>query len=264
MAAVLIMIGMDVSSCSNENDIKDVETSSKKIQLTLTASFEAVDGGSSRAVWDTSVKPKFQVGDKIGVYSTNQTTAEPITVTAVDNTGNATLNGTVTAASEYHLVFPYKAGTTYDTSTGDISGFDDFNVTTSTNDGSFGTYPTTALHYAKTTSGNSIFFYNLCAILKVCNPNTDYYNNNDDFLITFAYVGNPIIHTTGTAYVTATYKSLDVYLRAHDDDENSTTTYYHYYPVAPGNVTIVSTISNERKTATTVANKIYWLHGPTY
>ena len=122
MAAALMMMGMGMSSCSNDDVINEVEQAPKKVQLTLAASFDM--GGETRADWD-GLKPKFVSGDKVGVYSdaTSDVTALDVTI---DGDGNATISGLVDPATEYHLVFPYQAGTTYNSGTKKITGFADF------------------------------------------------------------------------------------------------------------------------------------------
>lgn len=250
MAATLMMMGIGMSSCSNENDaIDNIEQNTKK-QLTFTVSF--TNDAATRAVWETSKKPKFVVGDKIGVYSANNLTAVEFTVTEVDASGNATISGTANVASEYHLVFPFKAGTTYNTSTGDISGFDDFGVTSNNDRNSLGTYPTKALHYAKATGGaTSVTFQNLCAILKVSYPN---FGTMDAFIVDTVNGKNPVIHTTGegSPKVTATENNPYTLLLSEAG--------VHYYPVAPGNVTVVIYYTSEAKTFPVVAGKVYRLH----
>ena len=99
-----LMMGMSINSCSNDDVITEIEQSAQKVQLTFSVSFDME--GETRAVWD-GLKPKFVTGDMVGVYSENSATAEPLSV-KVDVLGKATLSGTVTAATTYHLVFPYK------------------------------------------------------------------------------------------------------------------------------------------------------------
>lgn len=240
IAAALMMMGMGMSSCSNDNDaIDNIEQNTKK-QLTFTVSF--TDDAQTRAVWETTKKPKFEVGDKIGLYSANDLTAVEFEVAAVDASGNATISGTANTASEYHLVFPYKANSTYNTENGQISGFDNF--TQEWPDNGVTKYPATALHYAKATgSAASVVFQNLCAILKVK-------KNGEMMTIRQACYKNPIIYTTGdgSPKVTATSARGSMVLSGQNGDM--------YLPVAPGSVT-VSWMSEQ--TITVVAGKVYTL-----
>jgi len=250
VAAAMMMMGIGVSSCSNENDaIDSVEQNTKK-QMTFTVSF-ATDA-DSRAVWNNRT-PKFEVNDQIGLYSVSNTTAVPFEVTAVDAAGNATITGTANMASEYHLVFPYKSNTTYSSETDQITGFDDFNYTS----GSQNIYPTKALHYAKATDGaTSVTFKNLCAILYVGGPNANIEPDYGDcFYIKTVNRKNPVIHTTGEGCpkVTAT---ADV---ENDVQLDGETKCYYYFPVAPGDASFKRSNGNVKNISVS-AGKIYWLH----
>lgn len=253
MAAALMMMGMGMSSCSNNDEITEVEQAPKKVQLTLTASFDM--GGESRAVWD-GLKPKFVTGDKVGVYSDNHDTAEPLDVT-VDGDGNATLTGSVTAATEYHLVFPYKEGTTYNKSASPktITGFDNFAIQKYINDPyAAPTYPSTALHYVKVTSlSTTASFKPLCAILKCSCPDED--PEDKQAYIRLALITSPVINITNDgAEVVATQKNCEGQNDYTLSNGGNTT----YFPVAPGSVTLASEKSGGKtKTGNVVAGKIY-------
>lgn len=247
MAAALMMMGMGMSSCSNDDVINEVEQAPKKVQLTLTASFDM--GGETRAVWD-GLKPKFQVGDKVGVYSDNQSTAQYLTVQSVDASG-ATLTGEVTEATEYHLVFPYKENTTYNKSASPkkITGFADFALQQNA-------YPSTALHYAKLTSlSNKASFKPLCAILK-CSVELE--EMDKMAYIRSAQILSPVINITNDgAEVGADIKDVtdaDDQFAYWLSSEGNTM----YFPVAPGSVTLSDSYTGGMtKTATVAVGKIY-------
>ena len=248
MAAALMMMGMGMSSCSNDDVINEVEQTPKKVQLTLTASFDM--GGETRAVWDTDgTTPKFSVGDKVGVYSDNQSTAQYLTVQSVDASG-ATLTGEVTEATEYHLVFPYKESTSYNKSASPktITGFADFALQQNA-------YPSTALHYAKLSSlSTKASFKPLCAILK-CSRTTDFEDMLKSAYIRSAQILSPVINITNDgAAVVATIKDCERQNGYQLNNSGNTT----YFPVAPGSVTLSSDWSGGMtKTATVAVGKIY-------
>lgn len=246
MAAALMMMGMGMSSCSNDDEITEVEQAPKKVQLTLTASFDM--GGETRAVWD-NLTPKFQNNDKVGVYSDNSGTVEYLTA-SVDGDGNATLTGEVTAATEYHLVFPYKEGTTYNKSASPktITGFADFALQENA-------YPSTALHYAKLTNlSTTASFKPLCAILKCSCPTEEDFENKRAY-IRLAQITSPVINITNDgAEVVATQKNCNEQNGYKLNCLEATS----YFPVAPGSVTLASEWSNgDTKTATVDVGKIY-------
>ena len=250
MAAALMMMGMGMSSCSNEDVITEVEQAPEKVQLTLTASFDM--GGETRAAWDGDGKtPKFETGDKVGVYSDNSATVEQLDVTVDGDI--ATLTGSVTPATTYHLVFPYKAGSTYDSGTKKISGFDNLYY------GQWGEYPKTALHYAMTNDTEAnITFQPLCAIFKGATAATA---AEDKIYIKSAKLNAPVITVDGTGSAT-----LDASVEAGTNPflakyQVSTTSAANVrcFAVAPGSVTLVkgTSSSNVTKTETVVAGKIY-------
>lgn len=248
MAAALMMMGM--GSCSNEDVITEVEQAPEKVQLTLTASFDM--GGETRATWDEDgITPKFATGDQVGVYSDNSATVEPLDVT-VDGDGIATLTGSVTSATTYHLVFPYKAGSTYDSGTKKISGFDNLYWE------GFDGYPTTALHYAMTNviEGN-VTFQPLCAIFKGATKVVD---AADKIYIKSAKLNAPVITVDGTGSATvdaSVDEPTNPFVSRYMVSTNNN--YKRHYAVAPGSVTLVkgTSSSNVTRTATVEAGKIY-------
>lgn len=259
MAAALMMMGMGMSSCSNNDEITEVEQAPKKVQLTLTASFDM--GGESRAVWD-GLKPKFSFGEKVGVYSDNSASVEQLVVTTVDGAGNATLTGSVTAATEYHLVFPYKAGTTYNSGTKQITGFAEFTKQTL-----YGIYPSTALHYVKVTgSATEATFKPLCAILRTAYDEAKEMMEQVKVFVRVANVTSPEINITNEgATVTAGTKTfnlpadnmMEFNMSPNENDR------IICWPVAPGTVTLTKDVSTDLsgpfrvKTGTVYPGKIY-------
>lgn len=248
MAAALMMMGMGMSSCSNEDVITEVEQAPEKVQLTLTASFDM--GGETRAAWD-GVTPKFETGDQVGVYSDNSASVEPLDVT-VDGDGIATLTGSVTPATTYHLVFPYRAGSTYNSGTKKISGFADLYFK------GFDYYPETALHYAMTNviEGN-VTFQPLCAIFKGATKVVDDANK---IYIKSAKLNAPVITVDGTGSATvdaSVDEPTNPFASRYMVSTNNN--YKRYYAVAPGSVTLVkgTSDSNVTRTETVEAGKIY-------
>lgn len=256
MAAALMMMGMGMSSCSNDDVINEVEQAPKKVQLTLTASFDM--GGETRAVWD-GLKPKFEVGDQVGVYSDNQSTAQCLTVQSVDASG-ATLTGEVTEATEYHLVFPYKEGTIYNKSASPktITNFDNFAKQKYYSSGT-PTYPSTALHYVKVTSlSTTASFKPLCAILK-----SAWDNGKDRDKQTKAYIGSAKI-TSPVIKITNEGVTVDATVKEFINTEQTACNLQPSereiicFPVAPGTVTLKKVLWEPRsRSADVVAGKIY-------
>lgn len=252
MAAALMMMGMGMSSCSNNDEITEVEQAPKKVQLTLTASFDM--DGETRAVWGTDgLTPKFERYDQVGVYSDNSASVEHLMVTTVDGAGNATLTGSVTAATEYHLVFPYQAGTTYDSSSKKITGFANFQK--ETYQSGYTRYPSTALHYFKVTSSTTTAsFKPLCAILKISGE-----NNPAPVYIASANITNPVIKIEGYGHATVEAEqkrfndseSMDCLLHPGQGD-------IICFPVAPGQVELKPGLTDHRsKSGAVRPGKIY-------
>lgn len=263
MAAALMMMGMGMSSCSNDDVINEVEQAPKKVQLTLAASFDM--GGETRADWD-GLKPKFVTGDKVGVYSdaTSDVTALDVTI---DGDGNATISGLVDPATEYHLVFPYQAGTTYNSGTKQITGFADFTkqiyygYSWETN-----TYPSTALHYVKVTgSATEATFKPLCAILRTAYDEAKGRRDQVEVYVRVANVTSPVINITNEgATVTATAKTFnhpDVNMTQFSMSPREDETIC--WPVAPGTVKLTQDYLDDLdapfgvKTGTVSPGKIY-------
>lgn len=247
MAAALMMMGMGMSSCSNEDVINEVEQAPKKVQLTLTASFDM--GGETRATWDAEgITPKFATGDQVGVYSDNSASVEPLDVT-VDGDGIATLTGSVTPATTYHLVFPYRAGSTYNSGTKTISGFARFAAT------NWGNYPTTALHYAMASSSDaSVSFIPLCAILK----GEQISEASKKTSVSSAKLSSPVITVNGTGDATVDATVFSVASGNSSYLINNTAGGTRYIPVAAGSVTLMYyNNTSKTKTESVVAGKIY-------
>lgn len=247
MAAALMMMGMGMSSCSNEDVINEVEQAPKKVQLTFIATFDM--GGETRAAWKADgITPEFSTGDKVGVYSDANPDVVALDVT-VDGAGNATISGLVEPATEYHLVFPYRAGSTYNSGTKTISGFAMFDSM------NWGNYPPTALHYAMASSSDaSVSFMPLCAILKG-EQVSDFSKRT---YVSSAKLSAPVITVDGTGGATV---DATVYPVAPGNTSyliNNIVGGTRYIPVAAGSVTLTNFEDNTKtKTASVVAGKIY-------
>lgn len=247
MAAALMMMGMGMSSCSNNDEITEVEQAPEKVQLTLTASFDM--GGETRAVWDADgVTPKFASNDKVGVYSDANPSVTPLEV--VFDNGKAIITGMVVPSATYHLVFPYKYNTTYDSGTKKISGFDTFRSNSDM-------YPKYALHYAMTNgSETEVTFKPLCAILKGAGN----VESTNQIGIKSSISSNPKITVDGEGGAT-----VEAELQTNSDPFKkfvslltNTGNIITYRPVAPGEVELIKGDTNgQTKKATVVAGKIY-------
>ncbi len=154
-----------LSSCSNEDN--DIQNEQKVPQLmTFTAGFG--DDAQTRATLDPSTKKvSFDGNDQISILSANNTNAK---FTTTWGGASATFTGTATAGDPmYYAIYPYqKSGLTLDSSTGEISGVwipvNQPEAISST----CGWDPFAPVAYA-TTTGSSLTFHNVCALLKVTN-----------------------------------------------------------------------------------------------
>ena len=151
-----------LSSCSNDdNDILDVQNAPQ--QMTFTAGFG--DGATTRATL-SGKSVSFDANDEISILSKNNTNTK-FTTTA--GGASADFTGTANNDVEFYAVYPYTDGLTLsgDVITGVVIPSDQWND-------KWGNYtedesswdPKAPIAYA-TTTGSSLQFHNLCAILKI-------------------------------------------------------------------------------------------------
>ena len=150
-----------LSSCSNDdNDIQDVQNAPR--QMTFTAGFG--DGATTRAsLSDHSVT--FDANDEISILSKNNTNTK-FTTTA--GGASADFTGTANNDIEFYAVYPYTDGLTLNYLTGEISGVKIPYDQSAAASSACGWDPKAAIACA-TTTGESLAFYNVCALLKITN-----------------------------------------------------------------------------------------------
>lgn len=152
-----------LSSCSNDDN--DMTPQNAPRQMTFTAGYN--EGAQTRATMDFSTKKvSFDANDEISILSAKNTNTK-FTTTA--GGASATFSGTATDDSKFYAVYPYTAGLTL---SGDVisgvviptnqwnSNWGEYNISYS------GWDPKAPIAYA-TTTGASLQFHNLCAILKM-------------------------------------------------------------------------------------------------
>ena len=256
-----------LSSCSNEdNDIQDVQNAPR--QMTFTAGYN--EGGVTRATMDFSTKKvSFDANDEISILSTNNANVK-FTTTA--GGASATFSGTATADTKFYAVYPYTAGRTLSGTT--ITGIviptnqwnDDLALTDLAEHSAWD--PKAPIAYA-TTTGSSLQFKNLCAILKV-----DFPDVGGSFQLTID-ANEPLAGTfslnTSTGALTPTAGSKSVTVTGGPDPWDPMITCYGarhaYVAIAPGTYTSFHVVAElgmlgfkdgkRKASATFEAGKIY-------
>ena len=149
-----------LSSCSNdENDFQDAKNAPR--QMTFTAGYN--EGGETRTTL-SGKSVSFDANDEISILSAKNTNTK---FTTSAGGASATFSGTATDDSKFYAVYPYTTGLTL---SGDvISGIKI--PSTQYNGQWYGVNnsawdPNAPVAYA-TTTGSSLQFRNLCAILKI-------------------------------------------------------------------------------------------------
>ena len=257
-----------LSSCSNEdNDIQDVQNAPR--QMTFTAGYN--EGGVTRATMDFSTKKvSFDANDEISILSTNNANVK-FTTTA--GGASATFSGTATAGdATYYAVYPYTAGLALSgtTITGIVIPTNQWNDDLG-EDMTFTEHsawdPKAPIAFA-TTTGTSLQFKNLCAILKV-----DFPNNGDAYKLTVD-ANEPLAGTfslnTSTGTLTPTAGSTSVTVGGSDPWDPQISCYgarHAYVAIAPGTYTSFHVVAKEamgefiegkrKASATFEAGKIY-------
>ena len=159
-----------LSSCSSDdNDVQDVQNAPR--QMTFTAGYN--DDGTTRATLDGSTKKvSFDAGDKIGIISTNNPNVQ---FTTSAGGASATFTGTATDDAKFYAVYPYTEGLTL---VGNVIKViliptNQWNSNWESDEVEYsGWDPKAPVAYA-TTTGSSLQFHNLCAILKLTFPSVD-------------------------------------------------------------------------------------------
>ena len=250
-----------LSSCSNDdNDIQDVQNAPR--QMTFTAGYN--EGAQTRATMDFSTKKvSFDANDEISILSAKNANTK---FTTSAGGASASFSGTATDDSKFYAVYPYTAGLTLsgDVISGVVIPSDQWND-------KWGNYtedesswdPKAPIAYA-TTTGSSLQFHNLCAIL-IINP----YWGGDGWITISAdqnLAGTFSLDTsTGTLTATAGSKSVTIgsssdYMKHVMGDGP-----YLYIAIAPGEYTnfkvrTADVYGNKEKTKASVtfeAGKIY-------
>ena len=150
-----------LSSCSNGDDEPVAQDAPR--QMTFTAGYN--DGASTRATLSGKAV-SFDAGDKISILSANNTTAQEFTTSA--GGAPATFRGTAVNDEKFYAVYPYTDGLTLsgDVITGVVIPSDQWNALWADYDETSSWDPKAPIAYA-TTTGSSLQFHNLCAILKI-------------------------------------------------------------------------------------------------
>ena len=150
-----------LSSCSNDdNDIQDVQNAPRP--MTFTAGYS--DGATTRATL-SGKSVSFNEGDKISILSAKNTNTA---FTTSAGGASATFSGTATDDSKFYAVYPYTAGLTLsgDVISGIVIPTSQWNAKWGDSSDNSGWDPKAPIAYA-TTTGSSLQFHNLCAILKI-------------------------------------------------------------------------------------------------
>lgn len=149
-----------LSSCSNdENDIQDAKNAPR--QMTFTAGYN--EGGETRTTL-SGKSVSFDANDEISILSSKNTNTQ---FTTSAGGASATFSGMATDDSKFYAVYPYTDGLTL---SGDvISGIVIPSIQYNGqwyDDNKSAWDPKAPVAYA-TTTGSSLQFRNLCAILKI-------------------------------------------------------------------------------------------------
>ena len=148
-----------LSACSKIDDTQNAPR-----QMTFTAGYN--EGGVTRATMNFSTKKvSFDANDEISILSANNTNTK---FTTSAGGASATFSGTAMADTKFYAVYPYTAGLTLsgDVISGVVIPTSQWNALWCDWDANSGWDPKAPIAYA-TTTGASLQFHNLCAILKI-------------------------------------------------------------------------------------------------
>ena len=158
-----------LSSCSNDDNEQTTENAPR--QMTFSAGYG--DDATTRATMDFSTKKvSFDANDEISILSAKNANAQ---FTTSAGGASATFTGTASDDSKFYAVYPYTAGLALSgtTITGIVIPTDQWNdewAVEATPPREISAWdPKAPIAYA-TTTGSSLQFHNLCAILKIDLP----------------------------------------------------------------------------------------------
>ena len=251
-----------LSSCSNDDN--DQTTQNAPRQMTFSAGYN--EGDQMRATMDFSTKKvSFDANDEISILSANNTNTK-FTTTA--GGASATFTGTATDDSKFYAVYPYTAGLALSgtTITGIVIPTSQWNAEwaiQSPIQERSAWDPKAPIAYA-TTTGSSLQFHNLCAILKIDFPSSSCsytltIDANENLAGTFS-----LDTTTGQLTATAGSKSITVG-SSYPNRIKSYGKRHVYVAIAPGTYTSFHIVAQEmgnkeghrKASATFEAGKIY-------
>lgn len=264
VALAVVMVGF--AACSSEmpeaelpekpaQEQQNNTPQPEKVKMTLKASFENISGSRVEL---NGLKPRFEIGDKIGVYcivgeyGTEGTYAQPFIVTDIVD-GVATIEGESVPSYDgnYFMVYPYANGSYYDYKTDAIKNLELRQADRE------GEYPKSAIHYGKYVINQTgdVVFKNLCAILKVV-PSYGLYESKFGLPLIWsldARVGPVNINSIRSDV--PHLESLDIPTFQIDASELTDNL---YIPVAPGKIYILDDFYNLKTNAPDLQrNKIY-------
>ena len=211
-----------LSACSKMDNNKNAAK-----QMTFTAGYS--DGATTRATMDFSTKKvSFDGGDEISILSANNTNTK---FTTSAGGASATFSGTAVNDEKFYAVYPYTAGLALSgtTITGIVIPTSQWNALWGDWDANSGWDPKAPIAYA-TTTGASLQFHNLCAILKIYTDHglsgvTITISANENLAGTFS-----LDTSTGTLTATAGSKTVTIgSVKEYGD--------YLYIAIAPGDYT---------------------------
>ena len=218
-----------LSSCSNDdNDIQEAKNAPR--QMTFTAGYN--EGGETRATLNGDTKKvTFDANDEISILSAKNTNTQ---FTTSEGGASATFSGTATDDSKFYAVYPYTAGLTLsgDVISGVVIPSDQWNDKWGNDINKESSWdPKAPIAYA-TTTGASLQFHNLCAILKM----RPYWTEEGWIAISAdQYLAGTFSLDTSTGTLTATAGSKTVTIGYPNlVSERSD---YLYIAIAPGSYT---------------------------
>ena len=146
-----------LSACSKMDNNKNAAK-----QMTFTAGYS--DGATTRATLSDKTVT-FDANDEISILSAKNTNTK---FTTSAGGASATFSGTATDDSKFYAVYPYTAGLTLsgDVISGIVIPTSQWNAKWGDSSDNSGWDPKAPIAYA-TTTGSSLQFHNLCAILKI-------------------------------------------------------------------------------------------------
>ena len=148
-----------LSACSKNDDTQNAPR-----QMTFTAGYN--EGAQTRATMDfLTKKVSFDANDEISILSAKNANTK---FTTSAGGASADFTGTAVNDEKFYAVYPYTAGLTLsgDVITGVVIPSDQWNALWADYDETSSWDPKAPIAYA-TTTGSSLQFHNLCAILKI-------------------------------------------------------------------------------------------------